>query len=65
MKGVVYMKPGVELVDIPEPTPNCEDYVKIKIAYSGISGSNIHIIHEAFDPLLPDGPFPIGHESTG
>lgn len=65
MKAVAYMKPGVELVDIPEPTPNCEDYVKIKIAYSGICGSDIHIIHGAFDPLLPDGPFPIGHESTG
>ncbi len=65
MKAVAYMKPGVELVDIPEPTPATQDYVKIKIAYAGICGSDVHIIHGAFDPLLPDGPFPIGHESTG
>lgn len=65
MKALAYMKPGLELIDIPEPKPEGDDYVKIKIAYCGICGSDIHILHGAFDPLLPDGPFPIGHESTG
>lgn len=65
MKAIAYMKPGIELVEIPEPTPNCSDYVKIKAAYAGICGSDIHILNGGYDAIIPDGPFPIGHETTG
>ncbi|MEG2929727.1 MAG: alcohol dehydrogenase catalytic domain-containing protein [Oscillospiraceae bacterium] len=65
MKAVAYMKPGVELVDIEEPVIHGGDDVKIKMAYCGICGSDIHIVHGAFDPIIPQLPFPIGHESTG
>lgn len=44
MKAVVKMLPGeghMEYTDIPEPQVT-GDLVKIKIAYSGICGTDIH-----------------------
>lgn len=66
MKAVAYMKPGVELVDIPEPVqPDKKDWVKIKTAYVGICGTDAHIAAGHFDPLIPVTPFPMGHEVSG
>lgn len=56
MKAVAYMKPGLALVDIPEPTPHCEDYVKLKMAYGGFVVAIFtlyteHLTH-LFQPVL-------------
>lgn len=46
---------------IPKPGPN---EVRIKIAYSGICGTDLHILEGAF-PCKQDGPFVLGHEFSG
>lgn len=70
MKAVAYMKPGISLVDLPEPIENLltyhgDDYVKIKPAYAGICGTDAHIAAGHFDPMVPATPFPLGHETSG
>ncbi|GAA0182542.1 zinc-dependent alcohol dehydrogenase family protein [Clostridium sediminicola] len=65
MKAVAYMRPGLEMINIPEPQPVGDDYVKIKIAYAGICGTDAHILKGHFDPMIPPGPFTLGHESSG
>ncbi|MGG1660675.1 zinc-dependent alcohol dehydrogenase [Brevibacillus sp. NRS-1366] len=64
MKALVKTKPGpghLELLDIPEPACPPEG-VKIKIAYSGICGTDLHIRHDSF-PHIP--PVVLGHEFAG
>lgn len=70
MKAVAYLKPGVGLVDLPEPIENIlryygDDYVKIKVAYAGICGTDAHIMAGHFDFMVPAAPMPVGHESSG
>lgn len=70
MKAVPYVKPGISLVDLPEPIENLltyhgDDYVKIKPAYAGICGTDAHIAAGHFDPMVPATPFPLGHETSG
>lgn len=66
MKAVAYLKPGIELLDIPEPQkPDTKDWVKIKTAYVGICGTDAHIMAGHFDPMVPFAPIPIGHEVSG
>ncbi len=64
MKALVKTKPGagnVELMDVSEPqcTP---DGVKIEVKYSGICGTDLHILHDTF-PNHP--PIILGHEFSG
>jgi L-iditol 2-dehydrogenase len=53
-------------VEVPEPvvTPFT---VKIKIAYSGICGSDYHIVEGYETPMAPPRPYPLtlGHEYSG
>ncbi len=66
MKAVAYMKPGVELVEIPDvQAPSYQDWVKIKVSYVGICGTDAHIAAGHFDPMVPVTPFPMGHEVSG
>lgn len=67
MRAVCYLKPGLAVMDRPEPMVKKPDDVKIKIAYASICGSDGHILEGAFDYAYPDGkgPFIIGHESSG
>ncbi len=51
----------VELIDRPMPTVK-EDEVLIRIAYSGICGTDIHILHDQF-AYYP--PVILGHEFSG
>lgn len=51
----------MELQDKPIPTPN-DDEVLIKVAYSGICGTDIHIYHDEF-AYYP--PVILGHEFSG
>ncbi|KAF7405225.1 hypothetical protein HZH66_004131 [Vespula vulgaris] len=46
---------------IPIPKP---DEVRIKVAYSGICGTDLHILEGAFT-CKDDGPFVLGHEFCG
>ncbi|XP_032686133.1 sorbitol dehydrogenase-like [Odontomachus brunneus] len=47
--------------NIPKPAP---DEVRIKVAYSGICGTDLHILEGSF-PCKEDGPVTLGHEFVG
>ncbi len=67
MKSIRYMKPGLKLLDLPEPQITGEDMVKIRIAYSGICGTDAHFAKGDFDNMISDEqlPFELGHEASG
>lgn len=66
MKALVKFSAGpgnIEIRDIPEPSPGNGE-VKIKVAYAGICGSDLHIFNGDIGiPMKP--PFVIGHEFSG
>lgn len=65
MKAVVKTKSGdgfMEYKDIPEPSVE-RDLVKIKIAYSGICGTDIHAWKGNYPSTKP--PVVLGHEFSG
>lgn len=65
MKAVVKMKPGKDHMayqDVPEPEAT-GDLVKIKIAYSGICGTDIHAFNGSYSSTKP--PVILGHEFSG
>ena len=62
MKAVVKARPGydnVELLDLEEPQVY-GDRVKIKVAYSGICGSDIHSFKGEYANIKT--PVTLGHE---
>jgi L-iditol 2-dehydrogenase len=64
VKALMKTKPGfgnLELLDIPEPICD-ETGIKIKIHYTGICGTDIHIYHDSYD-YSP--PVVLGHEFSG
>ena len=63
MKGLAkHKKPGEWAVEqVAEEKPKAGQ-VKVKVAYAGICGSDLHIYHEVFD--IPEGLVP-GHEFSG
>lgn len=68
MKSVRYFGNGVlRLVDVPEPQIVAADDVKIKIAYCGVCGSDLHTVRAELDGMSPIGENgnPMGHEATG
>jgi 2-desacetyl-2-hydroxyethyl bacteriochlorophyllide A dehydrogenase len=65
MKAIKYLKPGLALVDTPEPQITRPDEVKIKIDYASICASDIHLLQGHFDLGIPEGGCLIGHESAG
>ncbi len=75
MKSVCYMVPGIELVDVPEPQLVHADDVKIKVAYAGICGGDIHFVDSELDHFndssnlfqgfKPGQKVPLGHEVSG
>ncbi|MCC8108681.1 MAG: zinc-binding dehydrogenase [Planctomycetes bacterium] len=65
MKAVVKTAPGdghMELLDIPEPEAT-GDLVKIKIAYHGICGTDLHAARGTYASTRP--PVVLGHEFSG
>ena len=58
MRGVRVTEAGVQVADVPPPEPGPDDVV-VKVAASGICGSDLH--------LLSWGPLPVilGHEVAG
>jgi len=69
MRSIVYARPGVKIVDAPEPQISSPCDVKIKIAYSSVCGSDLHIVKGELDHFLGDVTqvpvYPLGHESVG
>ena len=65
MKAIKYLKPGLSLIDAPEPQITKPDEVKIKIEYSSICASDVHLLEGQFDPFVPEGGCLVGHESSG
>jgi L-iditol 2-dehydrogenase len=68
MKAVQKVDRGngfLECRDIPEPSAG-PGKIKIKVAYCGICGSDLHIV-EGFEPPNASYPFPVtlGHEYSG
>jgi len=54
--------PGnLELRDVPRPEP-LPKWVRVRVAYGGICGTDLHILHDTF-PYWP--PVILGHEFTG
>ena len=65
MKAVVKTAPGYDNMvyqDIPEPEA-VGDLVKIKIAYSGICGTDLHAFKGSYASTKP--PVVLGHEFSG
>lgn len=71
MKSICYMRPGIELVELPEPVITNPTQVKVKVAFASICGSDIHTVKgEADDHWAEVGyganePIPLGHEASG
>ncbi|MBN2238223.1 MAG: alcohol dehydrogenase catalytic domain-containing protein [Dehalococcoidales bacterium] len=75
MKAAVLRANGLEVIDVPEPPEPGPDQVKVKIAYCGICGSELHMV----DPAYNSGPMKFmrppedenapprigGHEASG
>jgi propanol-preferring alcohol dehydrogenase len=67
MKALRLMKwkSAAELVEVPKPTPG-PGQVVIKIGGAGACHSDLHLMHDFADGLLPwKPPFTIGHENAG
>lgn len=66
MKAVQKFQHGygnIHCVEVPEPSPE-RGQVKIKIAYTGICGTDLHFYDESF-PLTVPLPLTLGHEFSG
>jgi L-iditol 2-dehydrogenase len=64
MKALVKTAPGpgnVELIDVPEPSWGDRD-VKIEVKYTGICGTDLHVLHDTFKNYPP---VILGHEFSG
>ena len=55
--------PGnVELVDVDPPRPGKGEVI-VRVQYSGICGTDIHILHDLYPKAIP--PVTLGHEFSG
>ena len=62
MKAVVYPRPReLSLADLPDPVPGPGE-VRVRVARSGICGTDLHLHEGEFDPAYPLVP---GHEMAG
>lgn len=53
---------NVAVVDVPEPVPG-PGQVRIRVAFGGICGTDLHIFHGRFAKVRP--PVTLGHELSG
>ena len=67
MRSIRYTKPGIALLNLPEPQIENPDEVKIKISYCAICGTDAHFYAGHLDDIIPDSavPYRLGHEATG
>lgn len=52
---------GVQLCDVAVPTPDADE-IRVKVAYVGICGTDLHIIGDEYDAAMP---VTMGHEFSG
>lgn len=64
MKAISYLRPGIGLVQAPEPQIEQPDDIKIKMHYASICGSDLHLIAGEWDDQYLQ-PKLIGHEAAG
>lgn len=66
MKAIFYSKTeGIVMREIEEPRIIAPDDVKIKLAYTSVCGSDLHMVKKELDVLLGEDEFRMGHESSG
>lgn len=66
MRSVVYKNSKMQLIQREEPQVIRPDDVKIKIAYCGICGSDLHIVRKELDFMFAELPYlTMGHEASG
>ena len=68
MRTICYTCPGYGLKELEKPQMIFEDDVLVRIAYAGICGSDINIIHGHEDDFLginPGDTYVLGHEASG
>lgn len=70
MRTIAYTRPGLALLDVPELQLKTPTDVKIKVAYCGICGSDVHFANGSMDALfahVQNKPlrYRLGHEATG
>ena len=54
-----------ELLEIPDPDPG-PGQVRVKVGGAGLCHSDLHLLHEFDDGMVPWGPpFTLGHENAG
>lgn len=64
MKALRKLHPGaggVQLCDVPIPEP-AADEIRVKVAYVGVCGTDMHIISDEYDANMP---VTLGHEYSG
>ena len=68
MRSIRYFGNGdLRVIDVAEPQITQDNDVKIKVAYCGVCGSDLHFKRAEFDFMMPIGEegYPMGHEATG
>ena len=68
MRAICYTCPGYGMYEVPDVEITKPDDVKIRVAYAGICGSDIHIIKGDIDEFIgvkPGDKRIIGHEAVG
>ncbi len=68
MRALYYTPNGLELSkNAPEPQITNPDDVKIKVAYCGVCGSDLHFLRKEMDYLIlaDTDHYPLGHEASG
>ncbi len=67
MRSIRYFGKGeLRMVDVPEPEIVRPDDIKIKVAYTGVCGSDLHLKRAEFDFFAdPVNGLNMGHEATG
>jgi len=65
MRAAVFEATGSPLacVSVPDPEPGPEDLI-IKVSYSGVCGTDLHLTQPGMDTFLPPGTI-LGHEFAG
>lgn len=64
MRSALYAGNGTIVVEDRPPVPPAPGQVQIAVAYAGICGTDLHILHGAMDQRVRI-PQPIGHEMSG
>ena len=64
MRTVQYLGDATVAVAHVEPTPPPRGYVQIAVAYTGLCGTDLHVVHGSMDSRVTT-PLSFGHEMSG